>query len=122
MIRLILVLAIPLLFANCSQGSKKYYEKYYQTVLCNELGGEMEHVLEDRTRVDCLTDEYAIEVDFAKKWAEGIGQSLYYAHMTGKKPAIGFIINKEKDERYIKRLNTIAKEYKIKIYLIEKKD
>lgn len=122
MIRLILVLAIPLLFANCSQGSNKYYEKYYQTVLCNELGGEMEHVLEDRTRVDCLTDEYAIEVDFAKKWAEGIGQSLYYAHMTGKKPAIGFIINKEKDERYIKRLNTIAKEYKIKIYLIEKKD
>lgn len=36
--------------------------------------------------VDCLTDEYAIEFDFSKKWAEAIGQSLYYASQTYRKP------------------------------------
>ncbi|MCD4667316.1 MAG: hypothetical protein K8R44_01770, partial [Sulfurimonas sp.] len=96
MIRLIILLIFPLLFIGCSQTTKKYHEKYYQTLLCDKLAGEMEYILQDRTRVDCLTDEYAIEVDFAKKWAEGIGQSLHYAHMTGKKPAVGFIMNSEK--------------------------
>jgi len=120
--RLILTLLFLLLLMGCSTHAKnKYHEKYYQTLLCNELGGEMEYVLQDRTRVDCLTNEYAIEVDFAKKWAEGIGQSLYYAHMTGKEPAVGFIMNSKKDKRYFKRLNTLAKEYDIKIFILEKK-
>ena len=67
---------------GCSKT--KHKEKYYQTELCNSLDGVMEQSLLDRTRVDCLTDVYAIEVDFAKKWAESVGQSLYYAAMTDK--------------------------------------
>lgn len=70
-------------------------------------------------RVDCLTDEYAIEVDFAKKWAEAIGQSLYYAQITGKKPAIGFIVENG-DDRYIKRVKTVSEKFEIKIILLEK--
>ena len=120
MIRFILILLIPLVFMGCSHAKKNYNERHYQTLLCNGLDGEMEYILKDRTRVDCLTDEYAIEVDFAKKWAEGIGQSLHYAHMTGKKPAVGFIMDESKDERYFKRLNAIAEKYKIKIFVIEK--
>ena len=27
-------------------------------------------------------------IDFAKKWAESIGQALYYSKMTGKAPAV----------------------------------
>jgi hypothetical protein len=120
MIKLFLILTFPLLFVACSQTTKHYHEKYYQTLLCNELEGKMEYVLKDRTRVDCLTGQYAIEVDFAKKWAESIGQSLYYADMTGKKPAVGLIMDIEKDQRYFKRLETIAKKYEIKIFIIEK--
>ncbi|MEA1892184.1 MAG: hypothetical protein U9N33_05665 [Campylobacterota bacterium] len=120
MIRIILILILPLLFMACSHNTKKYHEKHYQTLLCNELGGEMEYVLEDRTRVDCLTDEYAIEVDFAKKWAESIGQSLYYAHMTGNKPAVGLILDIDKDTRFLQRLNLIASKYEIKIFIIDK--
>ena len=66
----------------------KRYEKYYQTKMCNKLGGIIEYRLKDRTRVDCLTDDYAIEVDFAKKWAESVGQSLFYAQMTKRDPAV----------------------------------
>ena len=42
----------------------------------------------DGTRCDILTDTHAIEVDFADKWAEAIGQSLNYAMQTGKKAGI----------------------------------
>jgi hypothetical protein len=94
-------------------------ERYYQIQLCDELGGAVEVVLPDKTRVDCLTDEYAIEVDWAKKWAEGIGQSLYYAEMTDKKPAIGLIVG-EKDKRYLRRINKVANKYGITIFTIKK--
>lgn len=97
----------------------KKNEKYYQTKMCQELGGKMEYVLPDKTRIDCLTDEYAIEVDFSKKWAEAIGQSLYYAQITGRKPAIGFIVE-DGDDRYIKRVKTVSEKFEIKIILLEK--
>lgn len=80
----------------------------------------MEVVLKDRTRVDCLTDEYAIDVDFAKKWAEGIGQSLYYAEMTDRKPAVGLIIDTEKENHFFKRLEMIAEKYQIRVFIIDK--
>ncbi|MBE7415482.1 MAG: hypothetical protein HS130_09775 [Deltaproteobacteria bacterium] len=79
-------------------------EKEYQAFWCEKAGGRMEFVLPDRARVDCLTAEHAIEVDFAPKWAEAIGQSLYYAAMTGKKPGILLIMRDEKDGRYLERL------------------
>ena len=77
-------------------------------------------VLPDRTRVDCLNKTYAIEIDFAKKWAEGIGQALYYAKRTGKKPAVALIVDLDSDIRYIKRLETVSRFYGIRIFLIEK--
>lgn len=94
-------------------------ERYYQIQLCDELDGAIEFVLPDKTRVDCLTNEYAIEVDWAKKWAEGIGQSLYYAEMTDKKPAIGLIVG-AKDKRYLRRINKVANKYGITIFTIKK--
>ena len=118
--RLLLILILALPFMGCSGAVKKYNERHYQTILCDELSGEMEYVLKDKTRVDCLTDIYAIEVDFAKKWAESVGQSLYYAKMTGKEPAIGLIMDENKDKRYFKRLNTLAKKHEIKVFVIEK--
>jgi len=121
MIRLIVIAFIPLLFIACASAPKKYHERHYQTLLCNELDGEMEYVLEDKTRVDCLTNEYAIEVDFAKKWAESIGQSLFYADMTGRKAAIALIVG-EKDERFLKRLNRVSSKFNIKVYILKREE
>ena len=113
-------MTISLLFSGCTKEKKKN-EKYYQTQLCNELGGVMEQSLLDRTRIDCLTDEYAIEVDFSKKWAESVGQSLYYAEMTEKKPAVGLIVREtKKDKRHMKRLRVLADKYDIKIFKIKR--
>ena len=76
----------------------------------------MEYRLSDRTRVDCLTTTHAIEVEFASKWAESIGQSLFYSIMTGKKAGVYLIIERDKDYKYLKRLEIVAKKYNIDIF------
>jgi len=67
--------------------------------------GEIEYVLADKTRVDCLTDTHAIEYDWGKKWAESLGQALFYSAMTGKKAGIVLIVNPKSKKRFLKRLN-----------------
>ena len=76
-------------------------------------------MLKDRTRVDCLTDEYAVEVEFAKKWAEAVGQSLFYAKMTGKKPGIALIMEEDKDARFLKRLKTALRGMNVTVWQVE---
>ena len=77
-------------------------ERDYQ-LKCNEVfQGKVEQKLSDGTRVDILTDDLAIEVDFARKWYEAIGQAAHYARLTGKKPAILLIVNKSGEEKYVK--------------------
>ena len=58
----------------------------------------------DGTRCDILTDTHAIEVDFADKWAEAIGQSLNYAMQTGKKAGIVLVLKYRGDEKHLERL------------------
>lgn len=54
----------------------------------------------DRSRVDFMTDDYAFEVDWSKKWAEGVGQALFYGRMTGKKPGLFLLVKDIDDERH----------------------
>jgi hypothetical protein len=96
-----LVLLFLIFIALPVQAAHLYKEKDYQEVWCKKAGGITEYVLDDGARVDCLTDEYAIEFDFASKWAEAVGQSLYYALKTGKKPGIVLILEKETDRRFL---------------------
>ena len=96
--------------ASKINSNKKLTEKDYVNMYCT---GIKEYVLADKTRVDCLTDEYAIEFDYAKKWAESIGQSLYYSKKTGKKPAVAIITNGENDLKYIQRIKDTDEEITI---------
>jgi hypothetical protein len=85
------------------------HEKFYQDEWCAANGGETEVVLPDRARCDCLTSTHAIEFDFADKWAEAVGQALYYALMLDKPAGIVLIMeNPEKDQKYLDRLNKIV--------------
>lgn len=97
-------------------------EKAYQDQWCSECGGVMEFVLPDKARVDCLTQEYAIEFDFASKWAESVGQSLYYAAMTGRLPGVVLILERPEDARYLNRLNVLANRYGIRVWTMRGAD
>lgn len=90
-------------------------EKWYQNNWCREHKGETEIVLPDQTRCDCLTDSHAIEFDFGPKWAEAIGQALYYGLQTGKKPGVVLILEDEKDYKYWVRLNSTIERFGLPI-------
>lgn len=98
-----------------SATTHKHHEAYYQNQWCAERNGQVEVVLPDKTRCDCLTDFHAVEVDFATKWAEAIGQSLYYSTQTGKPPGILLIIRNEKDQKYTGRINAVIEYYNLPI-------
>ncbi len=72
-------------------------------------------MLPDRTRVDCLTDTHAVEFDFGPKWAEAIGQALYYASQTNRKAAVVLILRSPKDERYVRRIEAAVADSGIKL-------
>ena len=103
---LIVITVLILLFAALLQDAKGS-ERAYQTAWCNNYNGVMEYQLSDRTRIDCLLPDYAIEVDFGKKWAESIGQSLYYALSTDTQPGIVLIMQSAKDCKYLGRLREV---------------
>jgi len=102
------------LYLDLPAGSHRL-EADYQNVTCPSGPIGIEWVLHDKTRVDCLTDTHAIEHDFAKKWPEALGQSLHYARLTGKKPGIVLILQKESDIRYYYRLMNVLVHNNIKI-------
>ncbi|BCS55152.1 hypothetical protein GSbR_19330 [Geobacter sp. SVR] len=102
---------------GASQAAHLYPEKHYQKLWCDDHKGVLEFRLQDGARVDCLTDEYAVEFDFATKWAESIGQALYYAGMTGKRPGVVLIMERGDDDgRYLKRLQSVADQYGIQVW------
>lgn len=100
-------------FTSCATAPMAMHEADYVDLWCK---GEIEVTLKDGTRCDCLTDEYAIEYEFAPGWAEAIGQSLHYARMTGRKPGIVLILRRASDERYMKRLKPLADEAGITVW------
>lgn len=111
----ILLLSLPV---NV-QAARLFNEASYQNEWCKKYNGQAEYELPDFTRVDCLTANYAVEFDFAKKWAESVGQSLHYGIMTGKKPAIVLIIERPKDFIYYRRLKVICDKYGITLWYVK---
>ncbi|MCP3942404.1 MAG: hypothetical protein GY710_13080 [Desulfobacteraceae bacterium] len=99
---LLLLFIIP----TISHAKHLHPEKWYQNKWCAEQNGQTEYRLPDKTRCDCLTDTHAIEVDFAKKFYEAIGQSLYYSMQTGKRAGVLLIIENKNELKYWIRLNS----------------
>ncbi len=113
------VLSLVFIFLLVNLPASAYREKDYQAAWCTANDGELEVILPDKTRVDCVTKTHAIEFDFAKKWSEAIGQSLYYASVLNKTPGIVLIIeNPEKEIRYLKRIEKIAPKYNITVWTV----
>jgi hypothetical protein len=87
----IILLSLVLSTATAAQE----LERDRQAQLC--AGMQMNRHLPNGTHVDCLTDDYAIEVDFSNKWAEAIGQSLMYAAELERLPGIILICRQGMD-------------------------
>lgn len=83
------------------KGTESQYQKYLNNRVFN---GQIEVVLDDKTRIDIFVkDKYAIEVDFATKWYEAIGQASHYAVKTNTPPAICLIVRNNNDMEKVTR-------------------
>lgn len=101
------------------------HEADYQAVWCKAAGGVTEYVLDDKARVDCLTDDFAVEFDFDKKWAESIGQALYYGMETGRVPGVVIILGDEDDpsvRRHKARVEKLAERYAVALFYMRRAD
>lgn len=75
-------------------------------------------IIDDGSRIDLLNDEYAFEADWAHKWTEAVGQSLFYALKTNRKPAIILLIKDEKkDQHFVDRCKLVCDKYRITLFV-----
>ncbi|MBT0663537.1 hypothetical protein KI809_04400 [Geobacter pelophilus] len=111
-----------LLAAEPAIAAHKHLEKEYQKEWCDDHFYKMEYPLEDGSHIDCLTETHAVEVEFAPKWAESVGQSLYYALKTGKQPGVVLILESSKDRKFLERLQAVADGYGIAVWTMRPGD
>ena len=106
------ILATTLLLVSFSAQAIEN-EDHYNRLFCEEMQGEAEYILEDLSRVDCLTDTHAFEADWADglKVYEAIGQALYYASETGRLPGILLLIRKDTYEKHVRKVERVIEMY-----------
>ena len=107
-------------------------EDFYNEKYCAELGGVFDSRHKDTgataAKIDCETDTVAWEGEWASnKSYEGVGQSLWYASVTGKIPGILFYFkegDKYHHQKFIDRarltFESLGIEFKIKVFHITK--
>ena len=109
-----------LLLATVSASSEeiKKNEAFYRDQWAKANNGKTEVTMGDGTRCDIVTKTHAIEVDWAYKWAESIGQSLWYSFQLAdenKKAGVVLILKEEKDKMYLMKLRSIIAYRKLDI-------
>ncbi len=97
-----------------ARAAHEYLEEDYQAAFCAPRGGDMEYLLDDRSRVDCLFADVdgariALEVDFGKKRDEGLGQAMRYGADTGLTPGVLLILEHPGDAKYLGQLQRAAR-------------
>ena len=97
-----------LLYAQEPIQAHIHSERYYQNIIAQKLNGTTEVILSDKTRIDIETTKDVIEVDFAQKWYEAVGQCAHYAFKTGKKPVIWLIKEQKYDDIHIQRCQALC--------------
>lgn len=120
MIKILAIIVMLLSFSIFYLSQNKAIEnldvlKPYKERVCKEFDGKVDVVLADGTKLSCLSDEFAIEVGFAKNWEKLVGQTLYSSEISGKKPAIAIV-----DSKDITKLKTLSLRYDIKIITLDR--
>ncbi|MDO9081754.1 MAG: hypothetical protein Q7U56_00560 [Humidesulfovibrio sp.] len=110
MMRLVTVSLLLLLPILAFAQGHKHPERWYQEKWCSSRG-QMEVIMPDMSRADCMNATHIVEFDFGKKWAESIGQALNYGAQSGKVPGIVLILERPGDERYLERVKTVRATY-----------
>jgi len=119
--KIFILLIIISISVQAKYHKHKHLEKWYQQKCSKTLNGIQEYRIKG-VRIDILTKDYAIEVDFAQKSYEGLGQSLYYSIISNKKPGLILIVENHRiDLKYVLRAKRVCIKYKIALWVYENK-
>ncbi len=66
--KIALISVLFILLPSLLLAKREHPEKWYQERWCEAHKGEIEFVLPNGTRCDCVTDTHAIEFDFGSTW------------------------------------------------------
>lgn len=101
-------------------------ESYYNDKFCAEIGGQREvkhfyttdNGLQGFVLVDCKTEDEVYEGGLNKRSSlDSIQQALFFAAITGKKPAIVLHKSKQLNDKYKFRIQKAAEKIKLKLVL-----
>ena len=109
------VMTLMMKMESEAHAERVFPEKWYRDRWCSREMGQVEVILADEVSCDCLTSTHSVEIDFADKWAEAIGQSLFYSLQTDKKAGIVLIMESLKDEKYWFRLKKTIERFDLQI-------
>ena len=109
------MLSLGILLALPCYAETTHPERWYAERAAAEYNGILELRMPDGTRCDIVTERHAIEVEFAPKWKEAIGQSLHYAAQTDLIAGILLILVEPKEERYLTQLREVIDHYDLPI-------
>lgn len=107
---LFLIILSPMIYSSERDISKSW---------CSVVGGDSEFRTIEGTYVDCLTEQFAIEVEFDYKWKESIGQALHYAQATNKQAGILLIKRSKSKKDYHDQLMKVIIKYNLPIKVFE---
>jgi len=114
-----LLIIFVLLLASLTSYSQQL-ERYYRNGFATIMNGQQDvRIPSTGRRVDIVTDTFAIEVDFAEKWSQSVGQTLYYSEKLNKKAGILLVVNGMFDDRYVKRLMSVAYKHNITVWIMD---
>ena len=110
------IAALACLVALCSTTSAN--ELTQARRLAAKYSAQVEVRLPDDSRVDLLSDTHAIEVDWAPKWAEAVGQAIHYSLLADKKPAVILLLRDPATEwRHLVRAAQVCGRLGIVLYV-----
>jgi hypothetical protein len=100
----VVVAVVALLFVAARPARREHNELYWSAIIAEQLHGKAEYRLPDGARVDILTADEAIEIDWPNKWAEGVGQALYYGAATWRRATVVYLVSDpEREACHIER-------------------
>lgn len=107
------------IFASIQTFAQSINESDWQVAFNNKiLKGKVEVVLSSG-RADIVTDTYAVEVDKASKYKQGIQQALRYAKASKKKPGLALYLDGELlGQNFINLAKQECEEKAIRFWLI----
>ena len=91
--RLAGTLAVSLAFSASAIAQDHWREADYRDALC--AGMRMEARLSPQSRADCVSKTHAIEVEWADKFKEGVGQALTYAFESELIPGLVLVCRRD---------------------------